>query len=66
MSLLLLLNPAASTPANIGVETTSTVSAETSVERAPFSEHGIADRVQEDPEAYRRLAAFIPVISGGI
>jgi hypothetical protein len=59
MSLLLLLNPAINTPVNIGVETPSTVAVETSVQRAPFSEHGIADRVQEDPEAYRRLAAFV-------
>ena len=59
MSLILLLNQAAAVPANIGVKTTSTVTVETSVERAPFSEHGIADRVQEDPEAYRRLAAFV-------
>ena len=59
MSLLLLLNPAANTPVKIGVETTSTVTVETSVQRAPFSEHGIADHVQEDPEAYRRLAAFV-------
>jgi hypothetical protein len=43
MSLLLLLNPAATI----------------SVERAPFSERSIADRVQEDPEAYRRLAACV-------
>ena len=34
MSLLLLLNPAANTPVNIGVETTSTVTVETSVQRA--------------------------------
>jgi len=59
MSLLLLLNPTPTTPVNVGMEATNTVAVETSVQRAPFSEFGIADRVQEDPEAYRRLAAFV-------
>jgi hypothetical protein len=59
MSLLLLLNQPATNPADVGVTTTSTVTLEKSVQRAPFSEYGIADRVQEDPEAYRSLAAFV-------
>ena len=45
MSLLLLLNPAANAPVNIGVDA--------------FSEHGIADHVQKNPEKYRRHAAFV-------
>jgi hypothetical protein len=47
MSLLLLLNQ------------DSSVGLQTSVQRAPFSELGIADRVEQDPATYRSLALMV-------